>query len=279
MKAKMKIGRTGTTTKPDSTIKIFFKAGSLLILLVFLSSCAFHSGLMTGNASLSDPEFSIVDFAIGSSETVKVFGIGGLNADAVVLEAKRNLYENYPLEKGQALANVTVDFKREYYLIVSKLKVIISAEIVDFNAPQGEEIKAFSSLHEIENSSNHDFFKIGDEILFPFTGEFKKGKVTNISKKTITIRYYDVRNRLRTIKQPDTQIFLSGSHPGGIEFNVNEKVTVPVSTDMDHMGDTSYLSKDAVIIGLGTESALIEYLDDNHESKRAVKSYDVLKKN
>lgn len=277
---KMKTKNTCTTTTIRKSRKnIFFKISSLIFSMVLLSSCAFHSGLITGNASLNNPEFSIVDFAIGSSETVKVFGIGGLNADAVVLEAKRNLYENYPLQKGQALANVTVDFKREYYLVWSKLKVIISAEIVDFNPSLDKEQQAFSSLHEIENSSIHDFFKIGDEILFPSTEGMIGGKVININRKTITIRYYGSQNRLRTTKQPDNQVFLSESRPVPVEFNVSEKVKIPIPVGQDYVGDTSYEVKDATIIGLGTASALVEYLDNNKNTKNIIMNYNELKKN
>ena len=103
------------------------------LISLFFASCAIHTGMMTGNASLSHPNFKIVDVAVGTASTTKVFGIGGLKSDALVLQAKKNLFNKYPLKKGQALANVTVDFKRSAYFIVYTTKVTISADIVDFN--------------------------------------------------------------------------------------------------------------------------------------------------
>ena len=37
----------------------------LILSLFFLNSCAFHSGMMTGNASLADGNFRVVKLASG----------------------------------------------------------------------------------------------------------------------------------------------------------------------------------------------------------------------
>lgn len=105
----------------------------ILTLVLLLTSCATHSGIMSGNASISDANFNISGFAVGTSKTSHVFGIGGLAKDALILEAKRNLYTNYPLKKGQALANVTVDIKRSFFPFVATTKATITADVIDFN--------------------------------------------------------------------------------------------------------------------------------------------------
>ena len=112
-----------------------------IIPALFLSSCANHSGMMTGNAHLKDKNFKVVGLAYGSDYTTKVLGIGGLNKDALVLNAKKNLYSNFPLKEGQALANVTVDFKKEWLIFVMKTKVIVSAEIVDFDLDRAQSLE------------------------------------------------------------------------------------------------------------------------------------------
>lgn len=107
---------------------------SILILSTFLlSSCAFHSGLFSNSTSLSSNNFKIVKLANGVAETTKVFFIGGLNKDALVFEAKKDLLANFPLKENQTLANVTVDFKNTYILFIVKTKVTMTADIIEFN--------------------------------------------------------------------------------------------------------------------------------------------------
>ena len=258
-------------------IKRLQKIGGFIVLIIGLNSCAFHSGLMTGNASLNNADFNIVDFAIGSSETIKVLGFGGLKSEALVLEAKRNLYENYPLKKGQALANVTVDFKNEFYLLWSKLKVVVSAEVVDFNKTNKDYIP-ISTLLGIENNDKQEFFNIGDEVFFFKTNNFEKGKITDISKKRLTIQFFDSENRLRIVKQINTGVYLCEQKklPEKFNFNIGDKVliSVPISAN-----EEEYEEREVKIIGLGLKSALVEYVDRDNVRKKLEKNYSLLIKN
>ncbi|TSA31017.1 MAG: hypothetical protein D4R64_18890 [Porphyromonadaceae bacterium] len=88
--------------------------------------------MMTGSVSLSSNNFKMVKSATGTAETTKVFGLGGLAKNALVFEAKNDLMMNYPLKEGQALANVTVDFKNSIIFFVIKQKVTVTADIVEF---------------------------------------------------------------------------------------------------------------------------------------------------
>ncbi len=94
------------------------RVAAYLFGLVLLSSCAYHGGMMTGNAELNSNS-EIVNFAIGQSEAVHVFGIGGLDSKTLVKDAKEDLYSRYPLKKGQAYANLVVDFRQAFYFIVA----------------------------------------------------------------------------------------------------------------------------------------------------------------
>ncbi len=106
----------------------------LTLLVFFTSSCAFHSGMMTGNASLGGNEFELVRIAQASAKTMRVFFIGGFGADGLVLAAKANLYRDYPLEQGQAYANVSVDFGDAFFPFVHTTTCIITADIVQTKA-------------------------------------------------------------------------------------------------------------------------------------------------
>ncbi len=117
-------------------MKVVFAA---IIVALFVSSCANHFGMLSSNAVVVNDQFRVVGLGIGESETTKIFGIGGLNKSALVYEAKKDLYKNINLEKGQALTNISVDFKRTDLLVYSKTKVYVTAEIVDFSGDDKEQ--------------------------------------------------------------------------------------------------------------------------------------------
>lgn len=106
---------------------------AIVIFFAFLfSSCATHWGMMSGNASLSSNNFKMVKMASGTASTLKVFGLGGLAKNALVLNAKKDMLQNNPLKDGQALANVTVDFKNSFIFFINTEKVTVTADIVEF---------------------------------------------------------------------------------------------------------------------------------------------------
>lgn len=105
---------------------------AVAIIGLLATSCATHLGMMTGNASLSANNFKVVKIASGHSKTTKIFGLGGLAKDALVLDAKKDMLLNNPLRDGQALSNVTVDFKTSFIFFVITEKVTVAADIVEF---------------------------------------------------------------------------------------------------------------------------------------------------
>lgn len=105
---------------------------AIVIIAFATSSCATHWGTMNGSASLSSNNFKIAKMASGTASTTKIFGFGGLAKDALVLEAKKDMMQNYPLREGQALANVTVDFKNSFMFFVNTNKVTVTADVVEF---------------------------------------------------------------------------------------------------------------------------------------------------
>lgn len=109
-----------------------FKSIFTISFIIFLSSCATHWGTMSGSASLSSNNFKVVRMSTGTASTTKIFGFGGLAKDALVLEAKKDMMQNNPLREGQALANVTVDFKNSFMFFVNTNKVTVTADVVEF---------------------------------------------------------------------------------------------------------------------------------------------------
>lgn len=114
-------------------MKKYFKIfGFIAAISLLTSGCATHTGIGMSSASISENNFKMVRYAKGEATATKIFGIGGLGKDALVAEAKQDMLANYPLEEGQALANMTVDFKNSIVLIVITTKVTVTADIIQF---------------------------------------------------------------------------------------------------------------------------------------------------
>ena len=101
-----------------------------------LSGCSgFHSGTVTGSASLSQGNFTYVaQNALGSSRAVYFLGLGGAQVESMVGLAKKDLTESHKLASNQALANVTVSHKRifQWWCGIIVHECTITADIVEF---------------------------------------------------------------------------------------------------------------------------------------------------
>ena len=118
--------------KKNSFIQIFV----LTIIVIGFTNCAsILGGNLQGSAALNQSNFSYVKKDIkGSSTATYIFGIGGMNRQAIAAEAKENLLKENPLKDNQALANITVNFKASSILgiIYQTTKCTITADIVEF---------------------------------------------------------------------------------------------------------------------------------------------------
>jgi hypothetical protein len=119
--------------KTIATMKNLFKIFFTAIIIASLGGCAIHMGIMNNSAALGGSNFKYTQQSIsGHAEATYVFAIGGLNHEALVDEAKQNMLKDHPLQPNQALANVTVNWKNAFYLVVIKSKCTVTADIVEF---------------------------------------------------------------------------------------------------------------------------------------------------
>jgi hypothetical protein len=177
----------------------------ILIALFSLTGCAFHSGTFNGSAAINNNQFRIAGTAQGTAETTQLLGLGGIGKEALVQEAKKNMQLKYPLQKGMVWGNVTVDFKTTYILIVRRTKVIVSADIIDFNPATinanytgfyTEDSTYFparnSTTSNIENY-NSDFngnsIKVDDDVTFKINGTLTVGRIIAINSYGIKCKY------------------------------------------------------------------------------------------
>jgi len=113
-----------------------FKKLAILVLfpIVFASCAAIHSGNMASSASLSSANFSYVAKNIYGKSTCSYFlGFGGLKRESLVRDAKKAMLDGHPLMDNQAIANLTVSFKKSFYLgVIIYVDCLVSADIVEF---------------------------------------------------------------------------------------------------------------------------------------------------
>lgn len=135
----------------------------LFVIVVLSYSCAFHRGVMTSIGDMKNVKY--VDFAFGSAKTKHIFGIGGLNHDALVFEAKLHLMKNFPLKAGEYYTNFIVDFKETFLLIQHTTLVTITADIV---RPINDNTETpFSDIvkQKLILTKKNDFFSVGDTVV------------------------------------------------------------------------------------------------------------------
>ncbi len=110
---------------------------SVLALFLF-SGCGVNSTIVYNlNSSqtvveLSEDNFEIVDRVSGEAEVGYVLFFGGRKLQALNEAAMADLLNKANLSGSQALANVTTERYNESYIVYNKIKVIVSAHVIEF---------------------------------------------------------------------------------------------------------------------------------------------------
>jgi len=174
-----------------------------LVLMCLLGSCASHQGTLS-SSSVSVP-VKYEDIALGTAETDRYFGFGGLSQDALVLEAKGELVRNRPLKTNEQYINFTTDFKISYHLFHRQTKVTISADVVSL---QKDSIyNPYSDIYKrklFSKAKSHDLFHIGDSV---YEEQGKKGTILNIHQNEIIFLCDTKANEFKTQKKAMHHIY------------------------------------------------------------------------
>lgn len=160
----------------------YIKASIIIGVTVLVSSCAHHIGTMSGSASITNNNFKITETAVGSAKTTKFLGLGSVKKNGLVYEAKTDLLNNYPLKPGQALGNVTVDFKFSYFFLITQTKAIIHADIIDFNK---DNTPSDTIQFGVINSKG---FELNEKVYTKIYGEFELCSITKLNLNSIQIQ-------------------------------------------------------------------------------------------
>ncbi|MBV6644819.1 MAG: hypothetical protein KI790_05195, partial [Cyclobacteriaceae bacterium] len=187
-----------------------------------------------GGAAISNDQFSISSIAVGTARTSHIFGIGGTKKDALVLEAKRNLYESNPLLPGQALGQTTLDFKVHFFWPVMISKVVMTAEVIDFSDER--QYNSLEVLDRFVNPEEHRYFAPGDSV--EFQGRYSRivrGRVLKHDGNTLTVNYLDVDNIVKVKRMQITPELIKNN---GVKVKSveNEKKPIRYSAPKDAKG-------------------------------------------
>jgi hypothetical protein len=180
----------------------------ILLITIITSSCSFHYGsLGGGSAAITDADFSRVELAYGTSKSTNIFGIGGNDKEGLVLEAKRNLYLNRPLSATEAIGQTTLDFKKTYFFPVMVTKVVLSAEIIDFEQKNSSSTGAYI-LEDFVEKSTSERFKNKKISYVTKGGQLTPVKIIGQQGDKLAIAFYDQSQNfvVRWVKPEDLKI-------------------------------------------------------------------------
>lgn len=223
---------------------IFFFVLSILIL----ASCATHSGTF----SSSSPSSRVVyeDVAMGVVTTSNFLGIGGTNKDGLMYEAKKNLITNRPLQNNEEYLNFTVDYKRTNYLLVNKLKVTMTCDVVSRTNDTLKPIYSEKYKAKVFNNSvDTSFFKVGDSII---NVKDKKGVIVSITNNNEAVCLMKGKDNSEKTKVFDLYTI----------FSINKtrnsiKVGDTYSAKITLTNGYNYELKNATIIGVGLSKFVV----------------------
>lgn len=106
----------------------------LFIIAFYFNSCVvLNSGNISSGPLLNSSD-SYIDHATGESENLFIFGLGNLNKDKLLFEAKKNMYLNRPLKSNEYYSNFTSDIsKKIMFGIIFFTKATVSADVMKSN--------------------------------------------------------------------------------------------------------------------------------------------------
>ncbi|TAH25901.1 MAG: hypothetical protein EAZ07_05890 [Cytophagales bacterium] len=224
-----------------------------LFTLSIMSSCAVHSGNISTGSSMDG---QLKDVVTGEASTRKILGIGGMNKNGLILEAKRDLYNKYKQNKNIKLTNFSVDFKTTYYLFFySTTLATVSADLYDYN----QSITDFPK--DIMPPLNGGIVA-GDSIIYEFK-KFYRGILYSTTKRgKFNIVFKNTNGDLITHKVEQSTIYKTASHSENkiyFGFNIGDTKFIDVYVANLNVKVT----KPCKVIGLNNKRLLVSYIKDD----------------
>lgn len=203
---------------------------------LLLGACAFHSGQFV--TDLPNDPVEHIDVAVGVAQTTRLFGLGGTGKDALLREARQAMIANRPLVDDEAYNNYTIDVKRTYFLIGSKTKVTMSADVIAPKDTVSNPSYSTEYLSKVDQSISHydTLFHMGDSVIYDHN---EMGEIVGFEghdNKDVRIQYRTSGGELRTTVRKGTHVFVLASFYRGnrprISRDLGNLVAYGVKGDM-----------------------------------------------
>jgi len=227
---------------------------SLSIVCLLVSCVASYHGTISVGVS-SEKNIQYQDVAFGVSKARYFLGIGGLSHNALVFEAKKDLFRNFALKPGESYANFTVDFKRKYFLLLfySETKVTITADIIK---SVNDSASVYTNLYREKIFSQINgvgLFNVGDTVIFKLSDSYTTGNILSIGDKNkVMVTYTDANKKVAVIHLPTNLLFSKTKFQSRLK--IGDKCFFLIEAET--MGISK---KEGTIEAIGKECFLVKY--------------------
>lgn len=143
------------------------KTTLFILSTILLTSCTIHKNTISGGNGVALVGQQVATrSAHGATQTIHFLGLGGLKREALLLEARMNMLDNYPLRKNEVIGQTIVDVKKFIFLPISTQKVIITADYLSLNEFDSVDAQAVA-----EPAFDADFVP-GETVIFWSQGSY-----------------------------------------------------------------------------------------------------------
>ncbi len=205
------------------------KIAYLTLLSFMLFSCvAYQEGSTTAYTASENVIYN--DLAIGTSQTNRILGFGGIRKDALLFEAKRQMITTRPLEAGEEYQNITIDVKHSFIILLHRTKVTMTADVVKHVSEEvNERYSAQYKEKVFINNHSDSLFQVGRIVVFE---NGKEGMVLqNKNSKKSIVQFKNRHGEIVTRKMSQNKIFTTiGNWKGfkvGDSFLIKESFSEP----------------------------------------------------
>jgi hypothetical protein len=212
--------------------------GLIILTIISLSSCVtFHSGGVSSGPLLS-PTDKYKDIAIGKARAGLFLGIGSITESSLVIEAKKNLYKERPLNKGEYYSNFATDISKKFIFgfLVQTLLVTVSCDVMLVDSTSNFPPFSQNFRRQLSNIKNTD---VPDIFLAKFNGgilqkndtlyfahvdnDYKKYTVVSTDFYNVTLRLANSDRRLLMVDARNS-FYLTNLNTSG--FSIDEVVRI-----------------------------------------------------
>lgn len=228
--------------------------GSVLLLL---SSCAFHSGMISSSQLGSKTYYQYEDISVGYAKATYFLGIGGLRKDALLNDAKRNLYLSYPLKPNQVFDNLTLDTKTTYILPFSKVEMILVADVVELDS--GHQISMRDGYRKVltqSAKSSKDYLSNYEPVLLLENGKAYNGRVVGINKRKATVFYVNAEGLIRVGNRNYNDVYKIGNLES-LQTKIGVELGVERNFSLQRSNKSNY-NLQGIVIGVNKARILIK---------------------